>query len=150
MKYNNLLLLFTLAFSANGFAQSGEPYIHDPSTIVECDGKLEMGPLTRFDMSFGANNNSVQGLVVNKTKWFNRLLQDPFFESEVKKRMNFYYEKKDDVINEIEANVQYLRFSAVENSKRWEVFEADSDYCIYYQSKNIYSQRNKMMSIKIS
>ena len=39
MKYNNLLLLFTLAFSANGFAQSGEPYIHDPSTIVECDGK---------------------------------------------------------------------------------------------------------------
>jgi len=110
----------------------------DGSSSFDCfasisDGKLEMGPLTRFDMSFGANNNSVQGLVVNKTKWFNRLLQDPFFESEVKKRMNFYYEKKDDVINEIEANVQYLRFSAVENSKRWEVFEADSDYCIYYQ-----------------
>ncbi len=39
MKYRNLSLLFALALSAQGFAQTGEPYIHDPSTIVECDGK---------------------------------------------------------------------------------------------------------------
>src|SRR5574344_415679 len=39
MKYKNLLLLFILALSAEGRAQTGSPYIHDPSTIVECDGK---------------------------------------------------------------------------------------------------------------
>ena len=25
--------------SVSAFAQTGNPYIHDPSTIVECDGK---------------------------------------------------------------------------------------------------------------
>ena len=28
-----------LCVSAAAFAQTGNPYIHDPSTIVECDGK---------------------------------------------------------------------------------------------------------------
>ncbi len=38
MKYRNLLPLMMIA-ALPAYAQTGEPYIHDPSTIVECDGK---------------------------------------------------------------------------------------------------------------
>lgn len=31
--------ILTLGFAENGLAQIGEPYIHDPSTIMKCDGK---------------------------------------------------------------------------------------------------------------
>ena len=36
-RLHSILAALTLAAAAN--AQVGEPYIHDPSTIAECDGK---------------------------------------------------------------------------------------------------------------
>ena len=36
---HTLLILSLLAISANTSAQIGQPYIHDPSTIAQCDGK---------------------------------------------------------------------------------------------------------------
>ena len=43
MKKDNILLgvcsLMLSGLSTNLSAQVGEPYIHDPSTIMECDGK---------------------------------------------------------------------------------------------------------------
>jgi arabinan endo-1,5-alpha-L-arabinosidase len=39
MKYKNLLFLLSMTLPMDVWAQTGEPYIHDPSTIVECDGK---------------------------------------------------------------------------------------------------------------
>lgn len=32
-------LLALTAMTASAFAQTGAPYIHDPSTLAECDGK---------------------------------------------------------------------------------------------------------------
>lgn len=44
MKQRNILLgaaaLTSLMMSVDAAAQSGQPYIHDPSTLVECDGKF--------------------------------------------------------------------------------------------------------------
>ena len=43
MKRQNMILglaaLFAAAFTVNSSAQVGSPFIHDPSTIVKCDGK---------------------------------------------------------------------------------------------------------------
>ena len=39
MKRILLSVALTAAFSISAFAQVGSPYIHDPSTIMECDGK---------------------------------------------------------------------------------------------------------------
>lgn len=35
----SMAALLTLTVSGKAIAQTGEPYIHDPSTIMECDGK---------------------------------------------------------------------------------------------------------------
>ena len=42
MKKNNILgaaALFTMFLAGTATAQIGKPFIHDPSTIMECDGK---------------------------------------------------------------------------------------------------------------
>jgi len=39
IKLQTSLIIFTLIFYTSAFPQEGEPYIHDPSTIVFCDGK---------------------------------------------------------------------------------------------------------------
>ena len=106
------------------------------SSTLECyanlmDGMLKIGPLVKTDMSMGVYDNDVKGLIVKKSKWFNRLLQDPVFESEVKKRFDYFYGKKDEIKREIENNAQYLRYSVVENSNRWEIFMENSDAAIY-------------------
>lgn len=39
MKKFFIIMTLLAAFSLNSYAQEGAPYIHDPSTIAECDGK---------------------------------------------------------------------------------------------------------------
>lgn len=39
MKHNIALIIGLLAISTTSKAQIGQPYIHDPSTLAECDGK---------------------------------------------------------------------------------------------------------------
>ena len=39
MKKNAFSALAALFLSVAAFAQTGSPYIHDPSSVVECDGK---------------------------------------------------------------------------------------------------------------
>jgi len=39
IKLLTLFVIFTLLFNAFVFSQEGEPYIHDPSTVIFCDGK---------------------------------------------------------------------------------------------------------------
>lgn len=33
------VMSLAIASSSNVYSQTGEPYIHDPSTIMKCDGK---------------------------------------------------------------------------------------------------------------
>src|SRR5512135_2312384 len=39
IKISGITALFSLLLTGTGTAQVGKPFIHDPSTIVECDGK---------------------------------------------------------------------------------------------------------------
>ncbi len=39
MKRNIAFIIGLLALSTTSKAQIGQPYIHDPSTLAECDGK---------------------------------------------------------------------------------------------------------------
>jgi len=39
MKIIGLTTLFALLITLTSIAQIGKPFIHDPSTIVECEGK---------------------------------------------------------------------------------------------------------------
>ena len=87
--------------------------------------KLKMGPLWDFRNGFGAGeDNSVDGFVVKKAKWFDRLFQDPAFVAKVKDRFTYFYDHKSDIMKEIDENAQYLKYSARENNNKWEIYES--------------------------
>lgn len=85
--------------------------------------KLKMGPLWDFDIAFGnVNYNgtfSTDGFWIKKATWFSRLFQDPAFVTKVKERFDYFYSRKDDIMNEINTNAQYLKYSAQENNNKW-------------------------------
>lgn len=86
-------------------------------------GKLKMGPLWDFDIAFGNvnynENYDVEGFWVQRAGWYHRLFQDPAFVARVKERLAFFCDHEDDIMNEINANVDYLSFSVIENNNRW-------------------------------
>jgi hypothetical protein len=87
--------------------------------------KLKMGPLWDFRNGFGAGeDNSVDGFVVKKAKWFDRLFQDPAFVAKVKDRYTYFYAHKSDFMKEIDENAQYLKYSARENNNKWDIYES--------------------------
>ena len=54
--------------------------------------------------------------------WYGRLFQDPVFVSKVKERYSYFYAHKEAVILQINADAQYLKYSAIENNNKWNVF----------------------------
>lgn len=96
------------------------------------NGKLKMGPLWDFDMAVG---NSVWAQQGDKSydpsymfareqpynPYFKRLFQDPRFVSLVKKRFDFFYSKKDEVLSFIEEYAKYLKYASIENENRWNI-----------------------------
>ena len=91
------------------------------------DGKLRMGPLWKMERSFGYDEASTSGFVVKNTKWFNRLFQDPAFVEKVKERFIYFYNHKNDIFKEIDADTYYLRNAIPENNNKWKVFVSSSD-----------------------
>lgn len=90
------------------------------------DGKLKMGPIWDFDLTMGNSSNPdiwpVEGFVRRMgSPWFERLFEDPFFVKAVKERYAYFYDKKSEIIEFINSNARYLRYSAVENNNRWNV-----------------------------
>ena len=88
------------------------------------DGKLRMGPLWKMEKSFGYDESSTSGFVIKEAKWFDRLFQDPIFVEKVKERFTHFYNHKNDILKEIDADAYYLRNAIPENNNKWEVFEA--------------------------
>lgn len=86
------------------------------------DGKLRMGPLWKMEGSFGYGGSSSSGFVVKKSKWYDRLFQDPAFVAKVKERFTYFFNHKNDILKEIDADVYYLRNAIPENNNKWEVF----------------------------
>lgn len=88
-------------------------------------GKLMMGPIWDMDVAFGNIEQQNQtcydptGFYIRNVYWYYRLYQDPAFVQRVKERFNFFYNKRYEFLRDINADAQYLRYSAVENEKRW-------------------------------
>lgn len=90
------------------------------------DGKLRMGPLWKMERSFGYGDSSTSDFVIKNVKWYNRLFQDPAFVAKVKERFTYFYNHKNDILKEIDADVSYLRNAIPENNNKWEVFSGSS------------------------
>lgn len=85
--------------------------------------KLRMEPLWDFDHSFGNYvRNGIEypsGWAVKQYSWYTRLFQDPAFVKKAKERYNYFYGKRENIIKEINACVQYLSHSSREDNNRW-------------------------------
>ena len=90
------------------------------------DGQLRMGPLWKMERSFGYGDSSTSDFVIKNVKWYNRLFQDPAFVAKVKERFTYFYNHKNDILKEIDADVSYLRNAIPENNNKWEVFSGSS------------------------
>jgi len=84
-------------------------------------GKLKMGPIWDFENAFNTNS-SYNGFVVKNSSWFSRLFKDPVFVSKVKERFGFFYMHKNDIINQISANAEYLKYAILEDNNKWNTF----------------------------
>ena len=92
---------------------------------IKKGGKLRMGPIWDFDVTFGNNQNPevypIEGLAGKKSSWYYRLLEDPVFLQRVKVRYSFFYQSRDNIFKYLNENSLYLRYSIIENNNRWGV-----------------------------
>lgn len=91
------------------------------------DGKLKMGPLWKMEKSFGYGDDGTSGFVIKNTKWYDRLFQDPAFVARVKERFTYFYNHKNDILKEVDADAYYLRNSILENNNKWAVFSGSPE-----------------------
>lgn len=85
-------------------------------------GKLKMGPLWDFDLAFGNTDywkRGPEGFWIKDADWFNRLFEDPVFVNRVKERFDYFYGRLSDIMREIDATGEYLKYSAAANENRW-------------------------------
>lgn len=87
-------------------------------------GKLKMGPLWDFEKAFGntTKKEPAEGFVIKGVKWYERLFQDPAFVAKVKERFDYFYTHQQDILSEINANAEYLRYSVKEDDYRWDTY----------------------------
>lgn len=127
-------LINEIAKNENGAFQA-DCYMH-----LKRGEKLKMGPLWKFEYAFANGwNSEPSGFVIKNTNWFKRLFEDPAFVEKVKERFTYFYAHKNDIINEINANGQYLKYSVRENDNKWGVFadykSSNLDTWIIYQNE---------------
>jgi len=110
--------------------------------------KLKMGPLWDFDIAFGNvdydNCSTPDGFYIKKYRWFVRFFEDPAFVAKIKERFNYFYSKRDDIIREINANANYLKYAVQENENRWHTL-----YTYTWPNYDIWgSYNNEVQSLK--
>ena len=110
--------------------------------------KLKMGPLWDFDIAFGNVDYNgtflTNGFWVKNTSWYVRLFKDPAFVAKVKERFNYFYGKREDIMREINANAEYLKYAVQENEKKWHTF-----YTYTWPNYDIWgSYNNEVQSMK--
>lgn len=86
------------------------------------DGKLIMGPLWDFDLSFGGDGLEASHFAVASSSWFKRLLQDSYFLTIVKERFHYFRGMNDDIMRKIDENANLLRYASVENNNKWDTW----------------------------
>lgn len=99
--------------------------------------KLIAGPIWKMNGILGQNSSISSDFVLKDTKWLGRLLKDSVFVSMTKERYDFFYQQRETIMKEIDADAIYLRLSVIENSKRWNIFDTKtpSSICRQYREK---------------
>ena len=72
------------------------------------------------------------------------MFQDPVFVARVKERFNYFYRHKNEILANINADAQYLKYSVVENDDKWHLLNTYtwSNYDIWG------SYQNEVQSLK--
>ena len=117
-------------------------------------GKLKMGPIWDFDAAYanesemseaGRAFRETDGWLRDWSKWYTRLWQDPAFVAKVKERYNYFYAHKKDMLNYINADAAYLKYSVETNDERWGIFYER----ITQKNWNVWgSYQNEVQSLK--
>ncbi|MCS5645475.1 MAG: CotH kinase family protein, partial [Candidatus Marinimicrobia bacterium] len=87
-------------------------------------GKMKMGPLWDFDLSFGntdyADSQYPEGWWVRNNPWISRLMNDPIFKEQVITRFeDHFYARKGIILDKINTYSNALAASAVQNDNQW-------------------------------
>ena len=107
-------------------------------------GKLKMGPMWDMDVAFGniAQLNQTcyrpTDFYIKNVRWYARLFQDPVFVARVKERFNYFYSHMNDILANVNADAQYLKYSAQENDDVWHTLNVKtwSNYDIWGSYQN--------------
>ena len=87
-------------------------------------GKIKMGPLWDFDLSFGnvdyAAAEFTEGFWITINPWYDRLFEDPNFRIAVKSRYAYFYEQLPDLMDKIDMYAEYLDGEHQINYSIWE------------------------------
>jgi len=86
-------------------------------------GKIKMGPLWDFDLSFGNVDYSdaqySDGFWVKHHPWYQRLFQDPAFVEKVKIRFAYFKQNQNFILNKIDGYADQLEWAQQENDDKW-------------------------------
>jgi len=87
--------------------------------------KLSMGPVWDFDIAFGNINYNdgwlTEGWYITKSKWINRLFEDPYFAREFIKRWQEMKPIIDEIPNTIDDVGLNIQEAADRNFERWDI-----------------------------
>lgn len=100
--------------------------------------KLKMGPVWDFDLAMGNYPNfgdyyytewinKPQDFHIKNSDWIKRMFEDPEFVSLVKKRFRFYYDRRDEILGEIDRLHDLLLNVVHENDKVWHFYSRPYD-----------------------
>ena len=113
-------------------------------------GKLMMGPIWDMDVAFGnideANQSCYRptGFHIKNVQWYSRLFKDPVFVKRVKERFDYFYNHQDDILANVNADAQYLKYSAQENDNVWHLLNVKT-----WPNYNIWgSYQNEVQNMK--
>lgn len=113
-------------------------------------GKLMMGPMWDMDVAYGnidqANQSCYRptGFHIKNVQWYARMFKDPAFVARVKERFNYFYRHKNDILANVNADAQYLKYSAQENNDVWHLLNVKT-----WPNYNIWgSYQNEVQELK--
>lgn len=86
-------------------------------------GKIKMGPLWDYDLSYGNVNYSdaefPEGYWIKDNAWFTRMFEDPFFAEAVKTRFAYYHNNLNALLAKIDGYHTYIDASQTINYEIW-------------------------------
>lgn len=92
-------------------------------------GKVKMGPIWDFDSAFGNETHDgcdkPEGFYTKRFGWYPQLFKDSSFVATVKNRFDFFYSKRNDLMEDIDRNAEILYRSAYQDNAVWHNLDED-------------------------